>query len=1161
MTSLIKAYSGIFHEITDLEGKIKGAEEEIIQAEGAGQAELSERVKNLKSKIEEIDECVLKIEAFRQLAEKNLESQNVLTIEAPDNYRVNVNRLRQWAMMIDPASSNDPYAQRVYVVAKCDLFFLEKKKKEFEKKIAELEETVNTDGVQSVQRLERQIAEWKKEYEELAKDYRFYEFAKNVYDRNMMYWYEHTPEAYQNTEEFAQTCSPGAYVVPFSIGDQVPEAVRNHFGKFYDPVGKQILIPVEIPLDREFILTVSCAPTKDKTADKGIRNLILGMIDRSPAGFQKVYVIDGVRFNTDSIQSLKKLENTFALGQIPRNPEQVTMTLEKIVAGFADIDDKLEECDSVKLYNENAKAEQKIPLTTIVLYGWPNAYKGRDRELLQRIMTNYERYGVSIITIAYRKEEDTKKQEDHGLPEYAAHNEIHIRLYPDDTTICFPDGKTRKFTWYVFEEELSDQFAEEVRSHTVESHVIGSEYPKRYDMEIIPPYQRGKKNVVLPYGVDSKDQVQELSFENENFAAYLMGASGSGKSTLLHTLITGIIRNYHPDDVELWLADFKMSEFAQYIDPLPPHVKYILLDESKELVFDLIDRLTDKMMERQRFFMKHRDLKKVENVPSDVYMPVIFVILDEFSIMSQAVAESESYKLKLQNLLAKGRALGIKFIFSSQTFTKGVAGLTQTAKDQIQTRIAMKNSYGEINETLELSSGIRTEQVKSWMETLPPHYTLVKYRDGDHLQVKRLQVMYFKGKGDEALVPQQKMIRSICSRIHPVEETQYDGKSIDTYVDKKPVIVDGNSYQAYQMAKMSKMVGEYRENHQEELSDGDVVLTFGSPRKMANVKFSTVYRESRENLMLLTKPDEQSCAMSVLLSTMKAFAMQGARIQVWAYKKNRLYRSYGDSHLKKYQVAEGMSEICREISRIKEQIKQKQMGNELVILLGMEQICSDFELMDATGWTPGNTVPDMKNLGAVTEEELRDVKEVQDMQAEFVEKYHIDELEDQWIDEGKTMEEIEEEEKKLFDEFLKSMGKTPREHASEQNSDFFAEQDQMQTPDVEEDDSYNASEDFKYIVKQGSRFGYHFMICLNQLVDLKMTGLSLELFRHKLAFQISGDDSINLFASKIASWLPEHICQYSDSLEHYSFRPYIHEGITWDGWEVGADGEASNLIL
>ena len=97
--------------------------------------------------------------------------------------------------------------------------------------------------------------------------------------------------------------------------------------------------------------------------------------------------------------------------------------------------------------------------------------------------------------------------------------------------------------------------------------------------------------------------------------------------------------------------------------------------EKEIRVYDLLDQLTEKMMERQRFFMQHRDMKKVENVPSSIYMPVIFVILDEFSIMSQAVSESEVYKLRLQNLLAKGRALGIKFIFSSQEYTKGIRGL------------------------------------------------------------------------------------------------------------------------------------------------------------------------------------------------------------------------------------------------------------------------------------------------------------------------------------------------------------------------------------------------------------------------------------------------------------------------------------------------------
>lgn len=78
-----------------------------------------------------------------------------------------------------------------------------------------------------------------------------------------------------------------------------------------------------------------------------------------------------------------------------------------------------------------------------------------------------------------------------------------------------------------------------------------------------------------------------------------MGAAGSGKSTLLHTIISGLIMNYHPDEVELWLMDFKMLEFKRYVDHRPPHVKYILLEKSEDLVFDIIDHLTDLLDKRQ----------------------------------------------------------------------------------------------------------------------------------------------------------------------------------------------------------------------------------------------------------------------------------------------------------------------------------------------------------------------------------------------------------------------------------------------------------------------------------------------------------------------------------------------------------------------------------
>ena len=106
--------------------------------------------------------------------------------------------------------------------------------------------------------------------------------------------------------------------------------------------------------------------------------------------------------------------------------------------------------------------------------------------------------------------------------------------------------------------------------------------------------------------------------------------------------------------------------------------------------------------------------------------------------------------------------------------------------------------------------------------------------------------------------------------------------------------------------------------------------------------------------------------------------------------------------------------------------------------------------------------------------------------------------------------------------------------------------------------AYNAMSDLQYVVKQGSRMGYHFMLFLNSYADLKATGMKLDWFRHRMSFQISADDSRELFGNKSASGLPEHICQYYDTLNRHSFRPYLHHGICWDGWIVDDNGEAVN---
>ena len=59
------------------------------------------------------------------MAEKHIESKNLLTITPRE---LNFNRMRNWAMMIDPDETDDPYAQRIYIQAKCNEMFLDLKK-------------------------------------------------------------------------------------------------------------------------------------------------------------------------------------------------------------------------------------------------------------------------------------------------------------------------------------------------------------------------------------------------------------------------------------------------------------------------------------------------------------------------------------------------------------------------------------------------------------------------------------------------------------------------------------------------------------------------------------------------------------------------------------------------------------------------------------------------------------------------------------------------------------------------------------------------------------------------------------------------------------------------------------------------------------------------
>ena len=1159
MSALIDLYNQVVSQAKDINEQIQKAEQEIARLTSAFSGDASVRITKLEEQLVKIDDYLLKIKGFQELAKKNLDSQNVLTIEAPPGYRVNLNRLRNWAMMIDPTSSNDPYAQRVYIVAKCDECFLEKKKTEFKARIDELKSEQSRGSNEEIDALKAKIERLKEELKQYALSEKISEFSKVVVSENERLWYKASPVAFRNNSQVPETISPGAYAAALPFEKEQRNWLKTVMGDFYDADGGRVLIPVEIPNNHEYVMTITCSPSRRKKLDRALQNFVLSTINENPAGTRKVYVLDGVRFNSASMGTLRSLEGSFVMEQIPRNPEQLTATLEQIVSSFADTDEVLELYDSVSEYNANADDGKKLPLSTVILIGWPHSFEGHDRELIQRIMTNYERYGISFITVAYRNTEKQDDSEKNAMPEYAMQNAIHVSMLQNETTITFADGKPQRFTWYAFTDSLSADFSDSVLKHKVSKDVVGNEYIKRYSLVERPEYVRSYQKIELPFGIDGKDVAHSVSFENENFATYLVGASRSGKSTLLHTLIAGLIRNYHPDNVELWLADFKQLEFKRYIKHLPPHVKYVLLDESTELVFDLIDKLTAEMMERQKLFSRlgKQRIDQVDPTELEKPLPVIFVILDEFSIMSQSIAESPIYKLRLQNILAKGAALGIKFLFSSQTFTTGVAGLTSTARAQIQQRISMKGSKEEISATLELSSNLKTDQVRNWMDALPPHYALVKFRiSADTLpQVKRFLVMYFKD-----YEPRDKMIDDISASMHSVDV--YNPTDISSYLDKHPVLVDGNTFDAFSNNELLEYIRTQRESLIDDLSGEEMFVSFGTPRLMVKMKPAAISAETRENILLIARAAEQSCAAGIVLSALKSYQAQHGEVEIWAYGKNRLYKAYKQIFLDNgIKLVEGIDDVCDAIKAIKQSIINKESSNKMIALIGMDRICLDFDYVDGGNADVSSgeqsSISDVRKgfeeRGAMVENDDEEAKRQYALKWIKFRKPYIAQAQA----EGKSKQEIKDMLQKLELQFRDEEGYSSDSQETKPVSEKETENIQHVEPEKEakQGGAYNAKEDFAYVIKQGSRLGYHFLLDLNSFADLKQCGLKLEFFRYKLAFQVSVEDSRALFNNKIASVLPEHICQFDDTLEKYSFRPYLHKGVSWEGWYVNENDE------
>lgn len=184
----------------------------------------------------------------------------------------------------------------------------------------------------------------------------------------------------------------------------------------------------------------------------------------------------------------------------------------------------------------------------------------------------------------------------------------------------------------------------------------------------------------------------------------ISGAVGQGKSNLIKVIIHSLCSRYSPNELNLYLLDFKegvtLYPFSNLGSPdYLPHAKVLGLESDRDFGVAVLKYLESEFDRRSKIFKKFGDnISKYRIANPNEIMPRIVLIIDEFHFLFNNNDDlGELAANKLESLARKGRSYGIHIILASQSITGASALLTKEdgILGQFPIRIALKNHLAE----------------------------------------------------------------------------------------------------------------------------------------------------------------------------------------------------------------------------------------------------------------------------------------------------------------------------------------------------------------------------------------------------------------------------------------------------------------------------------
>ena len=482
-----------------------------------------------------------------------------------------------------------------------------------------------------------------------------------------------------------------------SFGTLMPET--GDLGAVFPNLNLTFPVPALIPFNDGKCLLLNTSGGKTTQAAQCLQSVMLRLLATIPPGKVNFTLIDpiGLGKNVAVMMKLAEYEESLIKSRAWTEPQHIEQRLAELTEHMETVIQKYLRTDfaSIEEYNEKA-GEVAEPYRVLVVMDFPVNFNDTAARRLISIAQNGPRCGVYTLIMM-----NTNKPLPHGftLSELEQHSFV---INYDGGSFVWEDPEF-KFCHLSLDQPPADNFGNQI------IEMVGQQAKEAMKVEV--PYtkllaQAGLGNeqwwkgttarkMEVPLGPTGARKQQLLNFgEGLSHHGLIVGRPGSGKTNLMHVIITTLALAYSPDELQVYLVDFKKGVgFKPYADYKLPHAIAIAIESEREFGLSVLQGMDAEMQQRGEMFraVSVEDIKSYREKTGEK-LPRLLLVADEYqeffthndNIRTQA-------ELLLDRLTRQGRAFGIHILLGTQTL-QGQNSMPKSIMNQIAVRIALQCS-------------------------------------------------------------------------------------------------------------------------------------------------------------------------------------------------------------------------------------------------------------------------------------------------------------------------------------------------------------------------------------------------------------------------------------------------------------------------------------